>query len=170
MLNMDLADVGGQYGTDRRAAHELSPRASNGEAGQERLHLPFQQTVQTNRYYLTWLSIPNTDWQRGFIQLTQNPVQIPAKSTQVPRCTSTTSLEAQRVPILKASSDCSRFHPNRKFPLQTSKHMKVMPALAIWLALPHLLYIFLLIPLSGLLAKSLTITESDLSSKLRKLN
>lgn len=131
MLNTDLADVDGQYGTDRRAAHELSPRASNGETGQERLHLPFQQTVQTNCCYPTRSSIPNSDWQRGFIQLAQNPVQIPAKSTQVPWCISVTSLEAQRVPVLKASSDCSRFHPSRMFPLQTSKHIKVMSAWAI---------------------------------------
>lgn len=49
---------------------------------------------------------------------------------------------------------------------------KMMSAWAIWLALLCLLCLifFLLSPLSGLLAKSLTITESDRSSKLRKLN
>lgn len=109
----------GQDGNNARAAHELSARASNREVGEEHLHLPLH-------CYPTSYSIPNTDGQKGFIPLAQNPAQIPAKLTQVPWCAATTSLQAQRVLILKAPPDCSRFHPNRNFPLQTSKHNKVM--------------------------------------------
>lgn len=109
----------GQDANNTRAAHGFSARASNGKVGEEHLHLPLH-------CYPTSYSIPNTDRQKGFISLTQNPAQIPAKSTQVPWHAATTSLQARRVLILKASADCSRFHPNTNFSLQTSKHIKVM--------------------------------------------
>lgn len=129
MLNTDLADAASQYGTDRRAAHELLPRMSNREAGQEHLHIPLQQSMQTNCCYPIWSYISNADWYRSFIWLKQNTVQNTTKSSQVPNML--LQPLAQRAPVLKASSDHSRFHPNRKFLVHTSKHIKVMSAWAV---------------------------------------
>lgn len=149
------------HGTDRGAANELSQRAKKGDGRNAYI----SHFIKLCRQTTVTLCDPPFSWHRIQSKSQQNQQKSPGALHQLllqPR--------AFYSPILKTSSDCSRVHLSRKFPLQTSKHIKLMSTWVIGLVQLCLLRIFLPSPLSGLLAKSLTFIESDLSSKLRKLN
>lgn len=148
-------------GTDKRAANELSQRAKKGDG----------RNACTSHFIKLCRQTTVTLWDPPF---NLHRIQSKSQQNQQKSLGAIQQLLLQPrafySPILKTSSYCSRVLLNRKFPLQTSKHIKVMSTWVIGLVQLCLLRIFLPSPFSELLAKSLTFIESDLSSKLRKLN